>query len=447
MSAQRSDDQSIRVAFIGITPETSAALKAFWPHVEGALPAILDAFYRHLETAPALAAMVGQHTSRLKGAQTQHWKRLFSGSFDAAYFESVRTIGAVHARIGLAPRWYVGGYSFVIARLIEVARRVYRFSPAKLATTITAVTQAALLDMDVAISVYMDGTITSLGEQRAQRITGLAQTFESEAADMVSRIASAATELEGTSRAMTGLAHEASAKATAVSAAAEETNTSVATVASAAEELSASIVEISRRTSEAASVAAIAEDHARRTDVVVQALADSARKIGDVVGLISSIAGQTNLLALNATIEAARAGDAGKGFAVVASEVKNLATQTAKATEDIARQMADIQNATAEAVAAIQGIGSTIAQITGISASIASAVEEQGAATQEIARNVQQAAMATQDVSQNIAGVTAGSQEAGRASGEVLSASGELSRQAETLSKVVRGFIEDVKAA
>jgi methyl-accepting chemotaxis protein len=179
----------------------------------------------------------------------------------------------------------------------------------------------------------------------------------------------------------------------------------------------------------------------------MQGLAKSAQKIGDVVNLINEIASQTNLLALNATIEAARAGEAGKGFAVVASEVKSLATQTAKATEEIGAQIADIQSSTTAAVDAIGGISSVIGEINTITTTIASAVEQQGAATQEIARNVQQAAQGTNEVSSNIGGVTEAAASTGAAANQVLSASGELSQQSETLRSKVETFLAGVKAA
>lgn len=219
------------------------------------------------------------------------------------------------------------------------------------------------------------------------------------------------------------------------------------TVASAAEELHSSIAEIARQVAQSSAIAGKAVDDARRTDTIVKTLASGAQRIGDVVGLINSIAGQTNLLALNATIEAARAGDAGKGFAVVASEVKSLANQTAKATEDISKQISEIQSATGEAVQAIESIAGTIEELSTIASSIASAVEEQGNATQEIARNVQEAASGTQHVSANIAGVSEGARETGAAAGRVLDAAGNLSSQAEQLRGDVRTFISDVKAA
>ncbi len=283
--------------------------------------------------------------------------------------------------------------------------------------------------------------------QHAAHLEKLTEAFEIKAGQMVAQVSASATSLQATAEAMTRTAGETRQQATNVAAAAEEASTNVQTVASAAEELAASIAEISRQLAQSARVAGKAQEDAKRTDEVVKALAEGAQKIGDVVGLISSIAGQTNLLALNATIEAARAGDSGKGFAVVASEVKSLATQTAKATENISQQIAQIQAATKVAVDSIGGIGLTIGEISQIAATVAAAVEEQGSATQEIARNVQQAAIGTQEVTSNIAGVSQGANSTGSAASQVLENAGELARRAEQLRLEVGQYIAGVKAA
>ncbi len=284
-------------------------------------------------------------------------------------------------------------------------------------------------------------------EARARRISDLTSGFDADVASVLRTVASATTETQATASSMTATAEETSRQATAVAAGAEEASTNVQTVASASEELSASIAEISRQVSESARIANLAVEEAERTNASVQGLAQAAQKIGDVIKLINDIAGQTNLLALNATIEAARAGEAGKGFAVVASEVKSLATQTARATEEITSQVGAIQSATNHAVTAIEGIGKTIGQINGIATTIASAVEEQGAATQEIARNVQQAAAGTSEVTSNISGVNQAAADTGAAATQVLSATSELSKQAETLRGQVEHFLSAVKAA
>ena len=227
----------------------------------------------------------------------------------------------------------------------------------------------------------------------------------------------------------------------------DQTSVNVQTVAASAEELSASINEISRQVAQSSNISEKAIATAQRTDTIVQALAEGARQIGDVVGLISNIAGQTNLLALNATIEAARAGEAGKGFAVVASEVKGLATQTGRATEDISRQITQIQSTTSEAVQAIRGIVATITELGSIATAIAAAVEQQGAATREIAHSVHQASTGSQQVSSSIAVVSDGARATGKAADHVLGAATGLSERARTLDEAMRSFLAAVKAA
>lgn len=288
-------------------------------------------------------------------------------------------------------------------------------------------------------------TATSRAQKMAMNAT--ADAFQSKVGGLVAMLSSRATELEVTARAMATTASQTNDQAITVATAAADASSGVETVAVAAEELTASIDEINRQVSHASTIAGRAVADAQRTDKIVRALAESAERIGHVSGLISSIAGQTNLLALNATIEAARAGDAGKGFAVVASEVKNLATQTGDATDEIRAQITHIQSATREAVKAIGEIAETIEEVSSISNGIAAAVEEQGTATAEIARNVQQTAHATRDVTTNIDGVSQAATDSGAAAAQVLSAAGHLSRQAEQLTTEVERFILEVRAA
>ncbi|MBI4966906.1 MAG: HAMP domain-containing protein [Rhodospirillales bacterium] len=283
--------------------------------------------------------------------------------------------------------------------------------------------------------------------EKRRTINEMADNFEKSVMGIVNAVSSSATELQASAESLSTVAEQTQRQAIAVAGASEEASTNVQTVASAAEELSSSIKEISRQVEQSAHVSSAAAEEAARVNVKVQGLAQAANKIGEVVSLITDIASQTNLLALNATIEAARAGDAGKGFAVVANEVKNLANQTARATDEIAAQVSSVQAATQEAVADIKGITGTIGQISEISAAIASAVEEQGAATGEISRNVQQASAGTQEVSANIAGVTQASAETGRASGQVLEASKELSVQSEHLKEDVGRFIAHLRTS
>ena len=283
-------------------------------------------------------------------------------------------------------------------------------------------------------------------ERRTARLN-LADEFESAVGAVVARVSDSAAGMRSTAGGMQSTAERTAGEAGSAASASEQAAASVETVAAAAEELSASIDEISQQVATSTDIAQQAVDDASKTNDTVLSLSEAANRIGEVVNLISSIAEQTNLLALNATIEAARAGEAGKGFAVVAAEVKNLANQTAQATEDIAHQIAGMQSVTGEAVTAINGIGQTIGRINEIATTVASAIEEQGAATREIAANVQQANTGTQVVSSNVAEVTRAASETGQAAGDVLSAADALAEEAHTLQSEVSSFLEKVRAA
>ncbi|MFC5314354.1 methyl-accepting chemotaxis protein [Azospirillum rugosum] len=282
-------------------------------------------------------------------------------------------------------------------------------------------------------------------EERHALMNGMAERFEASVKTVVAQVSSAVTQVQGNARELSAMADQSKAQAVAVAAATQQASANVQTVATAAEEMSSTIAEISRQVNRSAEVAGQAVSRAQGTNQSIQDLAAQAGAIGDVVKLITDIASQTNLLALNATIEAARAGEAGKGFAVVASEVKNLANQTAKATDEIATQIGGMQQATGEAVQAIAEISDTITQINEIATTIAAAMEEQDAATKEIARNVQQAAHGTEEVSSNIAGVEHAAQGTGRAASELSDAADGLAEQATVLSDEVDRFIAQVR--
>ncbi len=314
--------------------------------------------------------------------------------------------------------------------------------------------------MAAAVLVFKDNLIRSRAleaetarvraEAEAQRKAGLrqmAEAFERAVGGIIGLVSSSAIELQTTAQSLTTTATQTASQSTTVAAAAEQATTNVNTVAAAAEQLGVSVQEIGRQVDGSTRLAQGAVAEAGQTGALVQELSSAVARIGDVVGLISSIASQTNLLALNATIEAARAGQAGRGFAVVASEVKALAEQTARATDEISGQIARVQASTGEAVTAIGSITVRIQEINGMATSIAAAVEEQGAATQEIVRNVGQAAQGAGEVTSNITGVAAAADETGKAASQVLGAATELSRQSEHLSAEVARFLDTVRAA
>ncbi|WP_267422240.1 methyl-accepting chemotaxis protein [Methylobacterium sp. GC_Met_2] len=284
-------------------------------------------------------------------------------------------------------------------------------------------------------------------DQRRTVMRQLADGFERAVGGIIGLVSASATELQATAQTMSATAAQTADQSTTVAAAAEEAASNVGTVAAAAEELGSSVHEIGRQVQGSAELATATASEADRTTALVQELSGAVTRIGDVVGLIASIASQINLLALNATIEAARAGEAGRGFAVVASEDKALAEQTARATDEISGQITRIQASTGQAVVAIGAITARIQDLSDVATTIAAAVEQQGSATQEIVRNVTQAAQGTGAVTSNVAGVAHAAEETGAAASQVLGAASELSRQSEHLTAEVARFLATVRSA
>ncbi|WP_420333610.1 protoglobin domain-containing protein [Roseibium sp.] len=440
-----------RLAFNKIDGGTIQLLRENSDKILAILPHVLDRFYDHVGAVSETRAFFRDdaHMRHAKQKQLEHWQIIAKGRFDKDYVASVTRIGEVHNQLGLEPRWYIGGYNFLVTGVVEAISRTMPTGITAgrkreyLRQLQTAVIRASMLDMDYAIDVYLRAGI----RDRQETLERLAAQFEETVGGIALSVATAAGDLSDASRHLQTGAQETSGNIAAVSAVSEETASNVQTVAAATEEMAVSVTEISRQIANSTDLSSKAVEGMRATNGKVELLTSSSQVIGEIVSLISDIAERTNLLALNATFEAARAGGAGKGFAVVASEVKQLAEQTAKATAEIGTQVASIQGATTDAAASISSISKIIEETHVISTAIASAVEEQDTATQEIARNVEEAAKGTQDLSRKVAAVSKTADSTGTSSGQISASAARLSEQSGDLKAEVDNFLKSVRSA
>jgi methyl-accepting chemotaxis protein len=391
-----------QLGYLQLEADALENLRRVRPVVIAALPEVLERFYRHTLKVPELAEKFPSPDTvgRAKAAQTAHWKLLFEGRFDQAYFDSVRRIGTAHYRIGLSPRWYIAGYSFIFSELLAaIAGRYGRLvqTPAnrqRMVATQQAVARAIMLDMELAINTYWELT----ADERRGAVDSMIERIDQQVNETIQSVAHVGTDLVRSAEMMTCIALTVDVAAQNASEASQTALGSAQTVASAAEELHASIGEISGQVQRTAHTARDAACRMHEARSVVDRLGTAAEEIGQVVQIISSIAAQTNLLALNATIEAARAGEAGKGFAVVAGEVKNLANQSAGSAKNITERIAAIQQVAQSTVRVIDEVAGTIEAMEQGAATISAAIEEQTAATSEIARSIAETAEQAESV-------------------------------------------------
>ncbi|MDP3547184.1 MAG: globin-coupled sensor protein [Phreatobacter sp.] len=427
-----------RLLFHGLEGSLRLELAKALDELRDNLDPIFKGFYAHVTAVPKLAAMVGEQTPRLVGAQKRHWENLFSARFDSAYLQGARTIGQVHHRIGLEPSWYIGGYSFVLRQMQAILVRRHRLRPATAARRVQAVTAAVMLDMDIAISLYQE-ILVEERMRRGEQLAARTATFSEQVKQRLTLSETANDRLLACTTALGQVTVRSTSATDDVSAATRMTVANVQAGASAVEQLSQSVGEIGQQATLSAEVARRATLDATEASQSIADLATRADEIGKVVELIGSIASQTNLLALNATIEAARAGEAGRGFAVVAQEVKQLATQTTRATTDISTSIGLMQDATRATVQRIGAISQVIEEINRTAGSIASAVEEQGAATASLTAMMR-------DTSHHSAAASASIEALGGVGADVEATTQSLAAARDALAGQLKGLSEEIDA-
>ncbi|MFA5592451.1 MAG: globin-coupled sensor protein [Micavibrio sp.] len=439
--------QSLR--FAEFTEEDRAALRSIAPLIEEHLPIILNDFYTHLRGWDEMRAMFNgeKGMSSARGAQLRHWKTICTAEFDTEYIASVRRVGLTHHRLNLEPSWYIGGYSFITTRLAAVLQGLPRkkgmFSSSASIDperAMRAFLKAAFLDMNYAITVYLD-------EGRAEKqdaLEKLSGKIETDIGGIAGKISGEMKALERTAHGLSDISSATSRLSVGVAGAAEETSSNVSAVAAASEEISNSVRELQITVEQCHASMLRVTGQAGEVKQSVDALNKAIGNIAYVSDIIGGIAAQTNLLALNATIEAARAGEAGKGFAVVAGEVKNLARQTAESTEQITGEVGQIQKLSENVIESIDTVFSTIDEASGYALGMNSGIGEQAQAIAEIARSVDMAATATEEVTKSITEVSDMNRKTEDASAEVLGAAQSIIAQVENLEDTLKAFLSQL---
>lgn len=445
------DMLSSRLKFIRMDGATRATLRELRPLIARVMPVILDEFYVHIATYPEVARLFPDQAimRHARDMQVKHWDIVAAAEFDEPYVKSVTRVGEAHHRLGLEPQWYIGGYTFLTSALqeaVELEGSVGWFGwnvkaqRAKKATQLAAVTKAAQLDMELALSVYLNA-----GRREKEEL--LNRLLNASFHRTVETVSATSAQFTATAHTLVKNANCTKQLANIVSNASKEVSSNVQTIASASDNLAKSIAKIARQVDASNHIAELTVQQVEQTDTCISNLSQVANEIGSIIKVITEIAEQTNLLGLNATIEAARAGRAGKGFSVVAQEVKILATQSAKATEEIGAQIGQVITATRDTVTAIKETLATIRRNSEVTAAITAAIGQQGAATQEISRSVLNIAKNASEVAANIDNVNAGATDTEAISEQLLTSAQVLVGESQCLEGEIENFLVTVRAA
>jgi methyl-accepting chemotaxis protein len=445
-STQRVQSFEARLALYGLDARARHIVKEAWPLIEPHLERAIDEILTAVRGLPLVGEVVAQNRDLLKRLEVAHFKALFGGDLDGRYAELCQRTVEQEAALGFDARIRSTAGSYVVKAALQALARKYRFSPAKIADHGCALAQVIAFDVANAMTLHRQAAERAALARRGTIDEAIAE-FAGAIGAVVEAIKEASISLTATCSALSTAAGHTRERMASASAASEETSQRMDIMVRATDELSESIQEIGQQASHGLGMAQSAVGDTERTRQAIRSLADTAERIGSVVGAISAIAAQTNLLSLNATIEAARAGEAGKGFAVVAAEVKTLANQTSHATDDIARQVAAIQDATKRSVAEISSIAKVIGELTGVSTSIAAAVEQQSMTTRNIAESIHTAAGHTARASGEIDSVEQAVAKGAAAADEIAQWTAQLSSRAEDLETKVATFFNRVRAA
>jgi methyl-accepting chemotaxis protein len=435
-----------RIGHFGLDERARAMMKETWPLIAPNLDNAIEEVLAATGKLPHIAAIIASKREVIKQLETSHYEALLGGGLDSHYVESCRRTVEQEAAIGLDGRMRSTAGNHVLRVALKALARKYRFSSGKLVERATVVSQLIALDVTNAMALHKEFAEKAAAARR-EVIDAAIADFAAAIGAVVGAIKEASASLSTTCGTMKQVADDSFGRMASASSAAADTSQRVDAAGAATEELSQSIEHIGQQATRGLQMAQSAVGDTRRTHQAIRSLEEAAERIGSVVGLISTIASQTNLLALNATIEASRAGDAGKGFAVVASEVKVLANQTSRATEDISKQVAAIQDATKHSVNEISSIARAIEELTAVASTIAAAVEEQGATTREIAGSMQTAAGGTARASDEIHSIEQAASRSAAAVNEIAGWTERLSSRASELETKVTGFFAQVRAA